>query len=181
MVSVETRIARVHPAVSSFGRPGKIGRVVRIQLPFSKYARGVPGPPHAMADRHRVGRHQTESDPIAMVVQTGHQLHPSGGTQRLCVRVGKPNPTRGHAVDVRGPVRRAAVTSEPLDADVVGHDQNHIGRTGRVRLAALDGVVFRERRMRLFNDSVAGVSVEPVNGQCFATGECVIGRVLPLL
>ena len=76
---VETGLGDFHALASPALGVGKVGRVVRLQLPFAGDAGLVVGLLNPMAKRAFVGIENAEVRPIAVVVLAGHDLHSGGG------------------------------------------------------------------------------------------------------
>ncbi len=62
-----------------------------------------------------------------MVVLARHDLDARRRAQRLRVGSGEADSLGGHAIQVRRLVRGTAVATEPLDPNVIGHDQQDVG------------------------------------------------------
>jgi hypothetical protein len=62
-----------------------------------------------------------------MIVFTRHQLHSRRRAQWLRVRVRKTNALQRHLVEMWRLIGNAAITTEPLDAHIIRHNQDNVG------------------------------------------------------
>jgi hypothetical protein len=79
-----------------------------------------------VANRFGFGIQNPKADPVAIVVETCHQLQSRVGAKRLRVCVLEAKPFRSELVNVRRFVARAAITPNAFDPNIVGHDQDDI-------------------------------------------------------
>ena len=97
------------------------------QLPLAGHRSPVAAFLHVLADRLLAAVEDREGRVVADVREAGHQLDPTGSAQRLRVTVAKSQALPGKPVNVRRLVLPAAVAPEALVADIVGHNQDHVG------------------------------------------------------
>jgi hypothetical protein len=118
------------------------------EVPFADHARGVaPGAERLreehLADREgqRVGRRRAvggriAEQPVARRIAAGEQRGPCRGTiRRRCVELREACALRRESIEGGGAVLRVPVAAEVTPAEVVGEDENEIGR-GRRRLGS---------------------------------------------
>ena len=84
-----------------------------------------------MGEGDRLRIEQAEFEVISDIGNPGHQLHAGGSAERLDVAIFKAHAGGGEAVEVRGLVGLAAVGRHAFVAEIVGHDEDDIGRARR--------------------------------------------------
>ena len=126
-VFIKAGLINAHPRPATFGGIGKVGRIVRLQLPLARDAGAVAGILQQVTKGAFLGIKDAKVSPVTVIVFPGHDLHSGRRTKRLGVGVGEPNPRFREAIKVRRPVRVTAITAQPVDADIIGHDEDDIG------------------------------------------------------
>jgi hypothetical protein len=103
----------------------------RAELPLARDAGGVAGLLQQMGERGDLRIDQPKLDVIAHIVDRGHQLDPGRCTQGRGVGMLETQAGRGEPVQVRRLIRLPAVGRDAFIAEIVGHDQDDIGLSGR--------------------------------------------------
>lgn len=132
-VFVESCLVDLHAGTPTKVGVGEVGRVVGLQLPLSRDAGPVARILHQVPESLFLWIEDAEIAPVAVVVFSGHDLHPRRSAKGLGVGVSEAHSFLGKFVDMGCGVGTSAIASEAIDSNVIRHDQQDVGsfRFGR--------------------------------------------------
>jgi len=126
----KTCIGDFHPQSATFFGVWEVGRIVGLELPFARDASAIPCIFHQMTEGAFLRIQNAKVGPVPVVVLACHDLHTSGGAERLGVGMGETQSVGCQLIDVWGLVRFTSVASDSFDPNIIGHDKNDVGFGG---------------------------------------------------
>ena len=111
------------------------GKLVELaELPFARNGGLVSGLSEVMPEGldvrwqdHRLQHAEQALEPGPIRIEAAHEHDPRGRAQGRCVGIVETHAFRRHAIQIRRAVNGAAVATQPLRPEVVGHDHDDIG------------------------------------------------------